>query len=94
MGKLNSKQSNYLEEKFGNHVSFRKMERKLYSHDIAAMPSLIKPLIGDTTPDAVVQPETEEDVDHREPAVPKDPQYDFEWDPPKDNEKRIRLLER
>jgi Fe-S oxidoreductase/FAD/FMN-containing dehydrogenase len=38
------------------------MERKLYSHDIAAMPGLIKPLIGDTTPDAVVQPETEEEL--------------------------------
>jgi len=64
VGKLSSKQSNYLEEKFGNHVSFRKTERKLklYSHDIAAMPSLIKPLIGDTTPDAVVQPETEEEL--------------------------------
>ncbi|UCG83633.1 MAG: FAD-binding oxidoreductase [Dehalococcoidia bacterium] len=62
MGKLSSKQRNYLDEKFGSRVSYSKTERKLYSHDIAAMPSLIKPLIGETTPEAVVQPETEEEL--------------------------------
>ena len=47
---------------FGSRVSFHKTERKLYGHDIAALPSLIKPLLGNTTPDAVVQPETEEEL--------------------------------
>ena len=41
---------------------FDKTERKLYGHDIAALPSLIKPLLGNTTPDAVVQPETEKEL--------------------------------
>jgi len=62
MGKLNTKERSYLEEKFGSRVCFRKTERKLYGHDIAAMPNLIKPLIGDTTPDAVVQPNSEEEL--------------------------------
>ena len=62
MGKISADQRTYLENKYGSRVSFRRMERKLYSHDIAAMPGLIKPLIGDTTPDAVVQPETEEEL--------------------------------
>ncbi len=38
------------------------MERVLYSHDIAAIPSLIAPLIGKTVPDAVVQPQNEEEL--------------------------------
>jgi hypothetical protein len=59
MGKINARQRSYLESRFGNRVSLRKAERRLYGHDIAAVPSLIKPLIGDTTPEAVVQPETE-----------------------------------
>ena len=62
MGKLGSKQKSYLEEKFGDRVNFRKTERKLYGHDIAAMPALIKPLVGSTVPDAVVQPESEEEL--------------------------------
>jgi Fe-S oxidoreductase/FAD/FMN-containing dehydrogenase len=62
MGKLDAQQRSYLEEKFDSRISFRKMERKLYGHDIAAMPSLFKPLVGDTTPEAVVQPETEAEL--------------------------------
>ena len=62
MSKINSKQRTFLEEKFGNRVNFRKLERKLYGHDIAAMPGLIKPVIGSTVPDAVVQPESEEEL--------------------------------
>ena len=62
MGKLGGEKRAYLEEKFGNRVNFRKTERKLYGHDIAAMPALIKPLVGSTVPDAVVQPETEEEL--------------------------------
>jgi len=62
MGKLGGKQRSYLEEKFGGRVNFSKTERKLYGHDIAAMPALIKPMVGSTVPDAVVQPETEEEL--------------------------------
>ena len=62
MGKIGSKQQSYLEGKFGNRVNFRKTERKLYGHDIAAMPSLIKPLVGNTIPEAVVQPGTEQEL--------------------------------
>ena len=62
MGKLNNSQREYLEEKFGKRVSFRRTERKLYGHDISAMPGLIKPLVGNTVPDAVVQPESEQEL--------------------------------
>ncbi|MFA5375195.1 MAG: FAD-binding and (Fe-S)-binding domain-containing protein [Dehalococcoidia bacterium] len=62
MGKMKSKQQDFLKEKFGNRACFNKTERVLYGHDISAMPSLIKPLIGNTIPDAVVQPQTEEDL--------------------------------
>ncbi|MFC1894029.1 FAD-binding and (Fe-S)-binding domain-containing protein [Chloroflexota bacterium] len=51
-----------LQQIFGERVSFSKLERKLYGHDIAAVPSLIKPLIGKTVPDAVVQPQSEEEL--------------------------------
>jgi FAD/FMN-containing dehydrogenase len=62
MGKIDSRQRTYLEEKFGDRVCFRRTERKLYGHDIAAMPAMIKPLVGSTVPEAVVQPETEEEL--------------------------------
>ena len=59
---MNTKQKTYLEHKFGSRVSFRRVERKLYGHDIAAIPGIIKPFIGSTVPDAVVQPESEEEM--------------------------------
>jgi len=57
---LDDKKRSYLKERFGDRVNFNKVERKLYSHDIAAIPGLVKPLIGSTVPDAVVQPVDEE----------------------------------
>jgi len=57
--RLSKKHRKQLLEWFGNQVNFDKVERMLYGHDIAAIPSLMKPLVGDTTPYAVVQP-TEE----------------------------------
>jgi Fe-S oxidoreductase/FAD/FMN-containing dehydrogenase len=62
MSKINAEKRAFLEEKFGQRVTFHKTERKLYGHDIAAMPGLFKPLIGDTTPEAVVQPESEAEL--------------------------------
>jgi hypothetical protein len=56
MGQLDEKKQSYLREKFGGRVSFHKRERKLYGHDIAVLPSLVKPVLGNTIPDAVVQP--------------------------------------
>jgi Fe-S oxidoreductase/FAD/FMN-containing dehydrogenase len=62
MDDLTTRQINYLKGRFGNRVNMNPVERKLYGHDIAAMPSLFKPLIGETTPWAVVQPETESEL--------------------------------
>jgi Fe-S oxidoreductase/FAD/FMN-containing dehydrogenase len=59
---MNKKQVKKLEEMFRNRVNFRRTERKLYGHDIAAIPSIFKPIIGNTLPDAVVQPENEEEL--------------------------------
>ncbi|MFH0810891.1 MAG: FAD-binding oxidoreductase, partial [Pseudomonadota bacterium] len=62
MGKLNTEHRSYLEQEFGPRVTFRETERKLYGHDIAAMPGLIKPMVGKTVPGAVVQPESEAEL--------------------------------
>jgi Fe-S oxidoreductase/FAD/FMN-containing dehydrogenase len=62
MKTLNSRLKKVLEEKFGSRVTFRRVERKLYGHDVAAMPDLIRPLVGNTIPEAVVQPENEADL--------------------------------
>ncbi len=62
MRNLNKNQRQYLRDRFGPRVTFDPTERKLYGHDIAAMPSLFRPLIGDTTPAAVVQPADEAEL--------------------------------
>ncbi len=62
MSKINVAGKKYLEKKFGSRVSFRKTERKLYGHDVAALPGLVKPLVGNTVPDAVVQPANEAEL--------------------------------
>ena len=51
-----------LERLFGERANFDPVERRLYGHDIAAIPSLVKPLIGSTTPEAVVQPQNEAEL--------------------------------
>ncbi len=68
-----------LHDLFGSRVSFNPTERKLYGHDIAAIPKLVRPLVGDTTPKGVVQPETEAElvelvrwaVENRVPLTPR-----------------------
>ncbi len=62
MGNIPEEQRNFLQEKFGRRITFQRLERKLYSHDIAAMPPLFKPLIGNTMPEGVVQPESEAEI--------------------------------
>ncbi|MFH1647972.1 MAG: FAD-binding and (Fe-S)-binding domain-containing protein [Chloroflexota bacterium] len=59
---MDTMQKEYLEQNFLDRVTFRRTERKLYGHDIAAVPGIIKPFIGSTVPDAVVQPESEEEL--------------------------------
>lgn len=46
MAKLSTRNKKWIEEKFGEKANFNPIERLLYSHDIAAIPSLFKPLIG------------------------------------------------
>jgi len=62
MAALQAADKRFLESLFGTRVSFDHMERKLYGHDIAEIPSLIKPLVGSTVPHAVVQPASEEEL--------------------------------
>ncbi|MHB8419694.1 MAG: FAD-binding and (Fe-S)-binding domain-containing protein [Myxococcales bacterium] len=59
MHELPSSRRADLEKLFGARVSFVPTERRLYGHDVGALPRRIRPLVGDALPDAVVQPETE-----------------------------------
>ncbi len=79
MSKLNKKDKKWLEEKFEERANFNPTERLLYSHEIAAIPGLFRPLIGKTVPDAVVQPQNEEELvelvqwasENKIPVVPR-----------------------
>ncbi|MFA5867609.1 MAG: FAD-binding and (Fe-S)-binding domain-containing protein [Actinomycetota bacterium] len=62
MGVIQGDRREHLEKIFGDRVNFARLERKLYSHDIAEIPGLIRPLIGNTIPDAIVQPANEKEV--------------------------------
>jgi Fe-S oxidoreductase/FAD/FMN-containing dehydrogenase len=62
MGELNEKSKSFLNGRFGHRVSFDRLERKLYGHDISVLPSLIRLLVGSPIPDVVVQPEMEEEI--------------------------------
>ena len=62
MSKINTRTREFLKEKFGDRITFSRIERKLYGHDIAVMPGFFRPLIGNTIPDAVVQPENEDEL--------------------------------
>ena len=62
MAALQAADKRSLESLFRTRVSFDRRERTLYGHDIAEIPSLIKPLVGSTVPDAVVQPASEEEL--------------------------------
>jgi Fe-S oxidoreductase/FAD/FMN-containing dehydrogenase len=62
MKKLPAEVQQRLQEMFGAHVAFDRLERMLYSHDVGSLPSLVKPLVGNTLPAAIVQPLNEEQV--------------------------------
>ncbi len=51
-----------LKEKFQNRVSFDELERRIYAHDMAAIPEMVKPLVGNPIPGGIVQPESEEEL--------------------------------
>ena len=48
-------------KRFGDRVALGKIERLLYSHDVAALPGVVKMLFKGM-PDAVVQPESKSDL--------------------------------
>jgi len=62
MSRLSASQIGWLERLFGDRMTNRRVERKLYSHDVGEMPSMVKPLIGKPLADAVVQPASEEEI--------------------------------
>jgi Fe-S oxidoreductase/FAD/FMN-containing dehydrogenase len=62
MNKLNKNYRDYLKNKFDGRVNFNRTERKLYGHDIATVPAMVKPFIGNNIPDAVVQPVSEQEL--------------------------------
>lgn len=43
-------------------VNFEKRERKIYSHDVASLPKLVKPMLGNTIPAGIVKPENESEI--------------------------------
>ena len=62
MHELSSVNRAELEKMFAGRVSFHPTERRLYGHDVGALPRRIRPLSGHPVPDAVVQPETEDEL--------------------------------
>lgn len=62
MASLRKKDADWLTENFAERANFNPTERLLYGHDIAAIPGLFKPLIGKTIPDAVVQPNSRDEL--------------------------------
>ncbi len=47
---------------FDQRVTFDPIERRLCSHDIGVFPKLVRPLVGNTMPAAVVQPQSEHEL--------------------------------
>jgi len=62
MRNLQATQARRLEEQFTGRTAFSRRERSMYSHDVGALPGLIKPLLGSTQPAGVVQPVSEQEV--------------------------------
>ncbi|MGB9589314.1 MAG: FAD-binding oxidoreductase, partial [Candidatus Hydrothermia bacterium] len=62
MRAITRKQKAWLEERFGSRVNFSRRERSMYSHDIGSIPGMVRPFIGKTMPQAVVQPVSEDEI--------------------------------
>ncbi len=58
--KLNEQQRQELSDIFGRGVNFRDKERCFYTHDVGALPSLIRSILGKTKPAAIVKVENEQ----------------------------------
>lgn len=62
MSVANEKVTSRLQQIFGDRVRVDRIERKLYSYDIGALPSLIKPFVPVGLAGAVVRPMTEAEI--------------------------------
>jgi FAD/FMN-containing dehydrogenase len=68
-----------LEQMMPGRVNVSRRERSMYSHDVGALPGLIKPFLGNTMPAGVVQPVSEREVvelvrwaaEQKAPLVPR-----------------------
>lgn len=76
---LSEIQKKEISELFGEYINLDKRERHYYNHDMGALPPLVKKVIGNTDPAAVVKIRTEEDAvkllkfanNHKIPVVPR-----------------------
>ena len=59
---FNPAEQDMLSAIFKERVNFERLERKMYSHDVASLPRLVKPMLGSTMPAAVVKPENEDEL--------------------------------
>lgn len=59
MNRLDSSQRSRLRSRYGERVTFRRGERRLYGHDSVTAPPPSTPALGEHVPDAVVHPEDE-----------------------------------
>ncbi|MDY0129677.1 MAG: FAD-binding and (Fe-S)-binding domain-containing protein [Methanosarcina vacuolata] len=79
VAELSEAQKKEISDLFGEYVNLDKRERHYYNHDMGALPPLVKKVIGDTNPAAVVKIRTEEDAvkllkfanKHKIPVVPR-----------------------
>lgn len=62
MSALQKSQKLYLQDSFGKRITFDKIERKIYSHDVGDLPRLIKPIVGNILADAIVQPNSQDEI--------------------------------
>jgi len=62
MTMVNENVARELNRIFGDRVKVDRIERKMYSFDVGALPSLIKPVVPVGIPGAVVRPENEEQI--------------------------------
>jgi len=68
-----------LKELFPGRVTFDALERRIHSHDVGSMPKMVRPLIGPGVADAIVKPESEEELqklvswaaEHQVPLTPR-----------------------